>query len=39
VRRRSFFVDLGIIARTIATIVLRKPPRALDALDDSNSVA
>jgi lipopolysaccharide/colanic/teichoic acid biosynthesis glycosyltransferase len=39
VRHRSFFVDLGIIARTIATIVLRKPPRALDALDDSNSVA
>ena len=39
VRRRSFFVDLDIIARTLATIVFRKPPRALEAVDGPTTLA
>jgi lipopolysaccharide/colanic/teichoic acid biosynthesis glycosyltransferase len=35
VRRRSFLVDLTILARTAAAILLRRPPAALAALDDS----
>ena len=39
VRRRSMAIDLGIVARTVATIVLRKPPPALEAVDDHKLVS
>jgi len=35
VRRRSFLVDLRILAQTAATIVLRRRPQAFDALHDA----
>jgi lipopolysaccharide/colanic/teichoic acid biosynthesis glycosyltransferase len=36
VRRRSLLVDLRILAQTAATIVLRRRPRAFEALQDAS---
>jgi lipopolysaccharide/colanic/teichoic acid biosynthesis glycosyltransferase len=36
VRRRSFLVDLRILAQTLSTIVLRRRPRAFEAVQDAS---